>query len=573
MPKIQIDTELFFSLLGQRFSKKKLEDILVVAKAELDEFEEGSSNAKLKIELNDTNRPDLWSTAGLARHLKCYLTSTIPQFSFYDQPSVQDKTIIVDSHLQNIRPYVVGLEISGKEIDETLLVELIQSQEKLCENFGQKRNTIAMGIYRASDIQWPIYYKACDIDTTEFVPLDFTTPLSLRKIVETHPKGKEYGHIIKNYDAYPLLVDAKNEVLSMPPIINSAHLGAVKIGDDHLFIELTGWNLETLFLAVSICACDYADLGFQITRLSSCYQYDTGYSKEIISPHYFQKEKECNTYQVSTLLGIDHTVKEITESLHRMGLITSVKDEKTLKVKVPPYRNDFLHSVDIIEDIMIGHGLSKYEPEMPKSFTIGRLSVREKTKRNVLQAMIGLGFQEMMFPYLGSKQQHITQIYEESEVAEKENTFAKVSNPISENYEYVRQSILPNLLETERVSSNSMYPHKICEVGEIVMKDTEDNYGFKTLQVLGFLQADNQVGFTDINSIIAALLFYYNIDWKTKTVYDSRFIEDRVAVVVRMIDEAVLGIFGEIHPRILEQFDITMPCAGGELFLDKFYET
>ena len=569
MPKIQIDTELFFSLLGQRLDKESLEDLLVVAKAELEEFAEGVG-ATLKIELNDTNRPDLWSAAGLARQLKCYLTHTVPHFSFYDQAPAQEKTIIVDSRLQDIRPYVVGLEISGKEIDEALLIELIQNQEKLCENFGQKRHALAMGIYRASEIQWPVHYRACDPDTTEFVPLEHTHALSLRKIVHEHAKGKEYGHIIKDYSLYPLLVDAKDEVLSMPPIINSAQLGAVQVGDDHLFIELTGWDLEMLFLATSICACDYADLGFQITRIQSLYQYDTGYAKEIVCPHYFQTTKECNILQANKLLGNNHSVQEISDSLTCMGLETSLQDEHTLQVTVPPYRNDFLHSVDIVEDIMIGYGLSQYEPEMPKSFTIGRVSTREKMKRSILQTMIGLGFQEMMFPYLGSKQQHIVQIYEKTEIADKESTFVKVANPISENYEYVRQSILPNLLETERVSANTMYPHRICEVGETVTKDTSENYGSKTLQMLGFLLADNQAGFTEINSIVAAILFYHDIDWEAKAVKDSHFLEDRAAVVVRKSDKAVLGIFGEIHPRILEQFDITMPCAGGELFLDMF---
>jgi phenylalanyl-tRNA synthetase beta chain len=65
MPKIATTGRLFFSLLGKTLSDSELEAQFPVAKAELDGHEEDV----LKIELNDTNRPDLWSAAGIARLL------------------------------------------------------------------------------------------------------------------------------------------------------------------------------------------------------------------------------------------------------------------------------------------------------------------------------------------------------------------------------------------------------------------------------------------------------------------------------------------------------------------------
>lgn len=77
MPKIEVNESLFFNMLGAELEAKlgakqnydKLEEILTSAKAELDEKPDTSLPEKeriIKIELNDTNRPDLWSTAGLA---------------------------------------------------------------------------------------------------------------------------------------------------------------------------------------------------------------------------------------------------------------------------------------------------------------------------------------------------------------------------------------------------------------------------------------------------------------------------------------------------------------------------
>ena len=67
MPKIDAPEKIFFSLLGRKMSDEELVNIFPVAKAELDGHDE--KEGVIKIELNDTNRPDLWSAAGVARAL------------------------------------------------------------------------------------------------------------------------------------------------------------------------------------------------------------------------------------------------------------------------------------------------------------------------------------------------------------------------------------------------------------------------------------------------------------------------------------------------------------------------
>ena len=75
MPKIEVNENLFFNILGTKYDYDTLEKKLTYAKAELDEKPDMSkpeSERVLKIELNDTNRPDLWSTNGVARQLKIH---------------------------------------------------------------------------------------------------------------------------------------------------------------------------------------------------------------------------------------------------------------------------------------------------------------------------------------------------------------------------------------------------------------------------------------------------------------------------------------------------------------------
>jgi phenylalanyl-tRNA synthetase beta chain len=50
------------------------------------------------------------------------------------------------------------------------------------------------------------------------------------------------------------------------------------------------------------------------------------------------------------------------------------------RVQTPPeYRNDYLHQVDVAEDVIIGRGMKSFAPEMPADFTVGRLSESERS--------------------------------------------------------------------------------------------------------------------------------------------------------------------------------------------------
>ena len=74
MPKIEVHETLLESLLTQHYTDEALEEIFPVAKAELDGHD--TDEHLYKIELNDTNRPDLWSAAGVARALNTYESGT-----------------------------------------------------------------------------------------------------------------------------------------------------------------------------------------------------------------------------------------------------------------------------------------------------------------------------------------------------------------------------------------------------------------------------------------------------------------------------------------------------------------
>lgn len=584
MPKIEVNENLFFNLLGKKYDFDTLEKKLTFAKAELDEkpdMSQPENERVIKIELNDTNRPDLWSTGGVTRQLRIHEGAKRSNYSSFlsKKDSVKDcadRIITVDPEMKNIRPYMVSFVISGKPIDDPMLKDIIQTQEKLCWNFGRKRRSISMGVYRMADIKWPCHYKAVDPDKTSFVPLQCEQPMTCRQILTEHPKGKDFGWIIKDLPKFPLLTDDTDEVLSMAPVINSATLGAVQVGDKDLMVELTGDNMENLMLSANIVACDFFDAGYEILPVKVVHPYETALGKEVVAPFYFQPSTKTTLAAINKKLGCDLTKDEVLDALARMDNDVSAKDfdasEKTASylkankndvefvLNPPPYRNDFLHEVDIIEDVMIGVGLDNFKPVRPSDFTVGQLSDVTLFSRKAKEIMVGLGYQEMIFNYLGSKRDYIDRMCVSSE------NVIEISNPMSENYQFVRPSIIASLLRAESQAGQAVFPHKIFEIGKVAFLDSSENTGTKTIQSLGFMTACNNANFNSLASEVSTLLYLLDHKYDVKEVEDPRFIPGRQAAI--MLNEKQVGVFGEVHPQVLENWGIIVPCVAGEIDIE-----
>lgn len=219
--------------------------------------------------------------------------------------------------MSQIRPFIFGFLAKGLIINDKMLETLIQFQEKLCQNYGQKRRRIAMGMYNSNFIKFPISYIASS-PNHKFVPLGMDYELSLLEINEKHPKGLEYSHIIKNFDKFPLLLDDNNNVVSYPPIINSNNIGSLKVGDTDLFVEVTGIDFEATLLALSIAACDFYDMGFEILPVKTVFREPFNLDfKELVCPYYFQEEVEFNVENINRLLGSNLTLERICLSLKK----------------------------------------------------------------------------------------------------------------------------------------------------------------------------------------------------------------------------------------------------------------
>jgi len=585
MPKIEVNEQLFYTLAGNRWKNRDdFEEALTCAKAELDEESDKNlpeAERTIKIELNDTNRPDLWGTAGCARQLKIYNGAQIPKYDFFSRSNDVKKAtrkIKVEASVKQVRPYLAGFiaRLNGKTITDPMLRDMIQTQEKLAWNYGRKRRSMSMGLYRISLIKWPIIYKGADPDKASFVPLaaaEFNLPpgpMTLREILKQHPKGREFAFIQEHEPVHPLLTDSQGAILSYPPIINSDDLGAVKVGDNEVFVEFTGTDLPSIVLAASIVACDLADNGFTIEPVEIEYDFDTPFGKTIVTPYYFQESVFCSLSRIERFLGEKLNADECVKALTRMGVkAEAVTDcergqkaekEEGVRAYPPEYRNDFLHAADVAEDVMIGRGLKSFKPQRPSDSTIGRLLPITLFSRQVKELLVGMGYQEMIYNYLGSRKDLV------ENMRGKGDKIIRIFNPMTENYEYVRDSVIASLMASESISGRSVYPHKIFEVGKVAWLDDAENYKSQTRQFAGFLHAGSEANFNTAAAELQTLFYYLSREYNVEESSDERFIPGRAAAIV--YGGKQIGVFGEIHPEALENWGVTVPCTAGEIDLD-----
>lgn len=535
MPSITFSYNDFQQLVGKKLSEQEFVRILDYAKAELD----SALSSECTIKFNDTNLPYLWSVEGLARFFRFHLGI---QKTFNLSAQKSKHKVMYDKRLKKIRPHIACFTAHGKKIDEYLLTQLIQLQEKLCENFGKKRQKISIGVYPLHAIAFPVSCKAAQ-PTDTFTPLDFRTPLTLKAILDKHPKGKEYGHLIKDSSIYPVFIDANKEILSLVPIINSEQTGRLQAGDTGLFFDTTGTDEDSVNLVANIFAYALADRGFSIEQMSIQYP-----EKTVITPTLKPHTIKIKEQDACALLGIALKSLDIKKLLHMAGY-----EYHNGTVTIPPYRNDVMHPVDIYEDIAISYGYNTFEPAPLTTYTPGDTLLIARTVDAHRLFWIGLGYQEVMSAVLSNKEL----LYDLTLVSDPGTV--EIDNYVSQTYSCIRTWILPILLEMLSKNKHVEYPQRLFEEGLVAHPNKPDEHH------LAAVSAHTGSTFTEMRQAIESTLRNSNHSCRFEEYDLGCFIPGRAARVYA--NDKLLGILGEIHPCVLEKFGLLVPVVGCELNL------
>ncbi|MGH7180901.1 MAG: phenylalanine--tRNA ligase subunit beta, partial [Nitrospiraceae bacterium] len=285
----------------QLITTEQLEESLMLVKGELKG--QNPDTGELRIELQDSNRPDLWCCEGIARQIRVKRQGSLAKYKFLTIPQKPAKRLDVAPGLEGIRPYIAACTATGYRVTQEGLAQLIQTQEKLAEMFGRKRRTVSIGLYRLTAIEFPVAYDLVKPDEATFTPLGMDTVMTLGEMLLVHPKGLEFGGILAGQNRLPYLRDAKNQALSFPPIINSREVGEVLVGDDAFFVEVTGTDISMVVLTLNIFAANLADRGAVIEPIEVRYPYKTALGKAVITPQDLSKPRKLPVSTIEQALG------------------------------------------------------------------------------------------------------------------------------------------------------------------------------------------------------------------------------------------------------------------------------
>ncbi|MDO8427705.1 MAG: phenylalanine--tRNA ligase subunit beta [Candidatus Diapherotrites archaeon] len=549
MPTIECSKKDLEKLIGKKFdSAEKLEQALQYAKGGIGSLEGDA----LKIEVQDANRPDLWSAEGIARELKARLglETGLPKFKV-KKSKVQ---LIIEKSVKKSRPYMVAALAKNVKITEEYLVQMIQLQEKVGLTYGRKRKEVGIGIYDLDKMKAPIYYKGIKPREIKFAPLEFERDLGLNEILELHPKGKEYGHLIKAFEYYPIVMDSTGTVCAMPPIINSNYTGKVTEKTKNLFIEVTGWNKEIVNIALNVMVAAVHDRGADIEAVEIV---DETEKAKYFTPNFEPKKTKVKIEFINKLAGMNWSTKEIVKLLERARYNCTIKGKEIL-LEVPSYRQDLLHEADIVEDAVISYGYNNLEPKATEMNVVGKDLLETRLKEVIRSTCVGLQLQEVLTYNLTSKEKQVTKLG----LNLQKEIFAEIANPMSSEYAIFRKQIFPELLEFLGKNSRYEYPQNIFEIGKGLELDAKSETGVNEKNKICIIICGRNANFNEGKRHLQALSNSMNWDYELKKIEHSAF---KPGLCAEIKIENRIGIIGELKESILKNFSIEMPACVIEL--------
>ncbi len=548
MPVISLDRDRFCSFTARTISAEEMAEWLPWLGVDIEDV--GSDY--VKIEFNP-NRIDLCSYAGVARALSGVMEweTGLPRYALLEGKIVLN----IDSSVSRVRPYMLGAVVRGMRLDDESVRELMEIQEDLHWGVGRDRKKASIGVHNMNSVQPPFTYTTADPEAVRFVPLDKANEMSLKEILERHEKGITYKNLLEEASRYPLLIDSQKRVLSMPPIIN----GELTRVDNHtrnLFIDVTGTDYNAVTKSLNVLVTALADMGGAIESIPVKYPDHT-----VVSPDLTPQKMELRVDYAGRLLGLKLSEAEAIRNLRKCRLDAKKASKGVLEVSIPAYRIDILHEIDLVEEVAIGYGYYRLRPTTPATVTTGKHYRTSEIATNVRQIMIGMGFTEAMNFILTNEATHYRKM------GKRVGEAVRIANPVSAEYSILREDLLPSLMTNLMDNRHKSHPQRIFEVSDVIRIREEVETRSERRLHASAVSSHPTANFTEIKSYLEALLTNLGLtNWKVKATRHPSFLQGRVAAIY--VKQRKIGVVGEIHPEVLNNFELENPTCGFEIDLE-----
>jgi phenylalanyl-tRNA synthetase beta chain len=515
---------------------------------------EGKSDKFIRLEYNP-NRPDFSSCYGIFRALKGYLgvETGLPRYRIYGNKLFQ---IRISRSIKTIRPYLRALVAKGNVLDRDHIKDLIEMQEDLHIGICNGRKKASIGLHSLKQIRFPLKYTSSGRDLS-FIPLDLNRKIPLKEILISTDVGKKYSYILNKLKQYPILLDSENEVVSFPPIVN-ANSTRLDHNSGGIFIEVTAIDSNIADLILAIYASTLSDMGFTIHSVNL--NEADGISTR--SPDMRASFISASFTEINKCLGTKFSKNEIVQAIRRSRLGIKKIDDDVITCLVPRYRNDLKQSRDLIEEVMIGIGISKLSPTLPLVNVSGGRNMTSIYFDIIRDVLIGLGLLEIK--NFGIISRHL-QFDSMGIKPDDESSIVKIENSIVSGNDLLRDSLLPSLINTLSHNIHAIYPQGVFEIGKVFKNGSNKTEKWHLCVAIAHSKAD----YTCIKSILQAFLksaFGKNVT--TENSYNGMYAAGRTAVI--NIDGINIGEIGEISDIARHGHRIRVPVAAFEMDLSLF---
>lgn len=587
MPTVPVVREELFKALGKRFTDEEFDELCFEFGIELDEVTsekmiktkesgrtiDASEEIIYKIEV-PANRYDLLCLEGLSRALLVFLnTQKQPVYKTY-KPKSQQK-IFVKPSTAEVRPFVVGAILRDIQFNPVSYQSFIDLQDRLHQNICRKRTLVAIGTHDLDTIEGPFTYDALPPKDIVFAPLNQTERMNGERLMEFYESDKnlkKFLPIIKDKPRYPVITDGKGVVLSLPPIINGDH-SKITLNTRNVFIECTATDLTKAKIVLNTMVTmfgGYCKRPFEVEEVEVIYPDNTSHFYPDLSTH----EISASVTYVQNAIGVKIEAEKMANLAQRMCLEAKLSDDKSaVVVQVPPTRSDILHACDVMEDIAIAFGFNNVPHTIPKTAVFGQPLPINKLSDLVRREVAFAGFTEVLTFALCSEEENFQFLNKVDDGTQ----CVKIANPQTFEFQIVRTTLLPGILKTVEHNKDMQLPIKVFEISDVVLKDSSRDVGSRNERRVCGLYMGKSSGFEIIHGLLDRLMEILDVKpsgsdrstgYYIQPSEDSSFFPDRRADI--FYNGKQIGVFGIIHPTVLQSFGITYPCSALEFNLEHF---
>ena len=283
---------------------------------------------------------------------------------------------------------------------------------------------------------------------------------------------------------------------------------------------------------------------------------------------------ETNVAFHNRLLGTDFTEDQIVDVFRRLDFNPEVNGE-VISVTIPSYRTDIHIEVDLTEEIIRLMGFEHIQSTLPvMESTMGSLAINEGKRKKVKDMLVGAGFNEIITYSL------VSDDYLKNAVMPI-GAPVTLANPMSEDRKYYRTSLVPAILDVIAYNqARSVDDWSFFEVASVY-----DNEGKQEERLS--LAMSNKAVLSRWQNLTSIRDFYIMKGQLITMLKQMGFDEQRIFIkkneinemmfhpnqsAMIYIDKNLFGVFGTVHPKIQEEYDIDA-CILAELNLSALYQS